>query len=111
MMYNISFYFILFLIYSIIGWILEVITVFIETKKIINRGFMLGPYCPIYGYSSIIMIFYLNHYKDNPLTVFLLAVIICSFVEYLISYIMENYFLPDGGIILIENSTSMEEYV
>lgn len=57
MMYNISFYFILFLIYSIIGWILEIITVFIETKKIINRGFMLGPYCPIYGYSSIIMIF------------------------------------------------------
>ena len=92
MMYNISFYFILFLIYSIIGWILEVITVFIETKKIINRGFMLGPYCPIYGYSSIIMIFYLNHYKDNPLTVFLLAVIICSFVEYLISYIMEKLF-------------------
>ena len=38
------------------------------------------------------MIFYLNHYKDNPLTVFLLAVIICSFVEYLISYIMEKLF-------------------
>lgn len=92
MMYNISFYFILFLIYSIIGWILEVITVFIGTKKFINRGFMLGPYCPIYGYSSIIMIFYLNHYKDNPLTVFLLSVIICSFVEYLISYIMEKLF-------------------
>lgn len=91
-MYNISFYFILFLIYSIIGWTLEVITSYVRHKKFINRGFMLGPYCPIYGYSSIIMIFYLNNYKDNILTVFLLAIVICSIVEYIISYIMEKMF-------------------
>ena len=91
-MYNISFYFILFLIYSLIGWTLEVITSYVRHKKFVNRGFMLGPYCPIYGYSSIIMIFYLNNYKDNALTVFLLAIVICSIVEYLISYIMEKMF-------------------
>lgn len=92
MIYKISFYFILFLIYSIIGWSMEVITSFIRHKKFVNRGFMLGPYCPIYGYSSIIMIFYLNNYKDNPLTVFLLAIVVCSVVEYLISYLMEKMF-------------------
>lgn len=92
MIYKISFYFILFLIYSIIGWSMEVITSFVRHKKFVNRGFMLGPYCPIYGYCSIIMIFYLNNYKDNPLTVFFLAVVICSIVEYLISYIMEKMF-------------------
>lgn len=86
------FYFLLFLIYSFIGWIIEVIVIGIEEKKFINRGFMIGPYCPIYGYSSIIMIFYLNHYKDNILTVFLLAIVICTTVEYLISLLMEKLF-------------------
>ncbi|HJJ19708.1 MAG TPA: putative ABC transporter permease [Bacilli bacterium] len=86
------FYFILFLIYSFIGWAMEVCVTFPKYKKFVNRGFMLGPYCPIYGYSSIIMILYLNHYKDNPLTVFLLAVVVCSFIEYMVSYFMEKIF-------------------
>ena len=85
-------YFLLFLIYSFIGWIMEICVTFYKSKKIINRGFLIGPYCPIYGYASIIMILYLNHYKDNPLTVFLLAVVICTFIEYIISYIMEKLF-------------------
>lgn len=87
-----SLYFILFLIYSFIGWSIEVCNSLIIEKKFINRGFLLGPYCPIYGYSSILMIFYLDRYKDNILTVFLLAVIVCSIIEYLISYIMEKLF-------------------
>ena len=71
---------------------MEVCVTFPKYKKFVNRGFMLGPYCPIYGYSSIIMILYLNHYKDNPLTVFLLAVVVCSFIEYMVSYVMEKIF-------------------
>lgn len=73
-------------------WIIEVIVVGTREKKFVNRGFMMGPYCPIYGYSSIIMVFYLDQYRDNILTVFLLAVIVCSFIEYVVSYIMEKLF-------------------
>ena len=91
-MEKICLFFILFLIYSIIGWCIEVVNSFIKEKKFVNRGFLLGPYCPIYGYSAIIMIFYLEQYRDNILTVFLLAVVICTFVEYLVSYIMEKLF-------------------
>ena len=87
-----SLYFILFLIYSFIGCLIEVVNSLITEKKFVNRGFMLGPYCPIYGYSAIIMILYLEQYKDNILTVFLLAVVVCSIVEYLVSYIMEKLF-------------------
>ena len=87
-----AFYFILFMIYSVIGWLIEIVAVGTEKKKFINRGFMIGPYLPIYGSSSIIMILYLNHYKDNIITVFLLAVIVCSIMEYLVSYIMEKMF-------------------
>ncbi|MGM9882155.1 MAG: putative ABC transporter permease [Bacilli bacterium] len=91
-MEKILFYFLLFLIYSSLGWLIEVIAVGFKEKKFINRGFLIGPYCPIYGIASIIMIFYLDHYKDNILTVFLLAVVVCTFVEYIVSYIMEKLF-------------------
>jgi len=87
-----SLYFILFLIYSFIGWLIEVINSLIIEKKFVNRGFMLGPYCPIYGSSAIIMIFYLERYVDNIITVFFLAVVVCSIMEYIVSYIMEKLF-------------------
>ena len=85
-------YFILFLIYSFLGWTIEVIVTFYKDKKFVNRGFLLGPYCPIYGFSSIVMILYLNRYCDSFITVFLLAVVVCSIIEYLVSYLMEKLF-------------------
>lgn len=45
-------YAMLFFIYSILGWLMEVILGIIENKKIVNRGFLIGPYCPIYGVRS-----------------------------------------------------------
>ena len=89
---NFLFYFFLFFIYSVIGWFVEVTYVYIGTKKFINRGFLIGPYIPIYGYSALIMALYLTQYKDNPLTVFLLAIFICTFIEYMISFNMEKLF-------------------
>ena len=89
---NFLFYFLLFFIYSVIGWFVEVTYVYIGTKKFINRGFLIGPYVPIYGYSALIMALYLTQYKDNPLTVFLLAIFICTFIEYMISFNMEKLF-------------------
>ena len=50
---SIQVYFLLFMIYSILGWCLEVICKLIDYKKFINRGFMVGPYCPIYGCGAI----------------------------------------------------------
>ena len=109
-------YFILFLIYSFVGWAIEVVVTFNKDKKFVNRGFLLGPYCPIYGFSSIIMILYLSRYRNSFVTVFLLAVVVCSIMEYLVSYIMENAVLVlrrriDGGIIVIGNLILMEECV
>ncbi|MBS5777997.1 MAG: putative ABC transporter permease [Acholeplasma sp.] len=78
--------------YSVIGWFVEVTYVYIGTKKFSNRGFLIGPYIPIYGYSALIMALYLTQYKDNPLTVFLLAIFICTFIEYMISFNMKKLF-------------------
>ena len=85
-------YFLLFYIYSMIGWIAEIIYATIKEKKVVNRGFLIGPYCPIYGCGAVLMILYLTQYKDNLVTVFLLSMFICCFLEYVTSYLMEKIF-------------------
>ena len=91
-MNEIYYYFLLFLIYSFIGWLIEVIGKLIEKHKFINRGFLIGPICPIYGHGYILMILTLSRYKDNPLTLFIYAIFICSLLEYFTSYFMEKIF-------------------
>ena len=88
------FYFAYFFLYSVIGWIFETCFVMLKSKdkKFVDRGFLVGPYCPIYGCGALIMIFYLTQYKDNALTVFILSLVICSILEYVTSYIMEKLF-------------------
>ena len=91
-MNEIYYYFLLFLIYSFIGWLIEVIGKLIEKHKFINRGFLIGPICPIYGHGCLLMILTLSRYKDNPLTLFIYAIFICSLLEYFTSYLMEKIF-------------------
>ena len=91
-MNEIYYYFLLFLIYSFIGWLIEVIGKLIEKHKFINRGFLIGPICPIYGHGCLLMILTLSRYKDNPLVLFVNAIFICSLLEYFTSYFMEKIF-------------------
>lgn len=64
----------------------------VELKKFINRGFLIGPYCPIYGWGCILIILLLNKYTDDPLVLFIMAIVICSILEYFTSYFMEKLF-------------------
>ncbi len=83
--------FLLFWFFSILGWILEVIVCSICDKRLVNRGFLIGPYCPIYGFGSLIMLL-ISPYKDHLFVCFILALTLCSTLEYLSSYIMEKLF-------------------
>lgn len=85
-------YIILFFIYSILGWLIEVIDVLIIDHKFTNRGFLLGPYCPIYGIGCLLIIYFLNDSVNDPLSLFLKAIIISSILEYFTSYLMEKIF-------------------
>ena len=91
-MKNSNFIFLLFIIYSFIGWCLEVILVLLTKKKFINRGFLIGPYCPIYGIGSLLVIYLLNNYLYEPITLFILSIVICSVIEYSVSLILEKLF-------------------
>ena len=92
MLYTVKIYFLLFISYSIIGWTIEVIGKLYELHRFINRGFLIGPYCPIYGYGGLLITLLLQKYVDDPLIVFILGVVICSILEYLTSYFMEKIF-------------------
>ncbi len=92
MIHTILFYFLLFIIYSFVGWVMEVIVFFFLEKKFINRGFLIGPYCPIYGVCSILMVLTFSQYTQVPFALFIMAAVLCTVVEYLTSYVMEKLF-------------------
>ena len=86
------YYFILFIFYSFCGWCIEEVVCSIAAKKIANRGFLIGPYCPIYGYASIFMILLLNRYNDDMFALFIMSAVLCTVLEYLTSLAMEKLF-------------------
>jgi len=87
-----QYYILLFFSMSMMGWLMEVICKLIEFRRFINRGFLLGPYCPIYGFGAVLITLLLSRHADEPLTVFVLGLVICGTLEYLTSYLMEKLF-------------------
>ncbi len=86
-------YILLFFFYSAAGWCLESLYCSIGEKRFVNRGFLAGPLCPIYGAAALVIIILIyNPFRDNPLAVFLLGIVLCDIVEYVTSYIMEKLF-------------------
>lgn len=92
MLYNLSKIFLLFIIYSFLGWLMETVACFLSTKKFTNRGFLLGPCCPIYGFGVLLIVILLHKYQKDPLILFIMAIIICSLLEYITSWLMEIIF-------------------
>lgn len=87
-----KYYFSLFIIYSFIGWTMEVVWNLFTDKKLVNRGFLIGPYCPIYGVGCLLLIILLGKFKSEPVLLFFMSIIVCSILEYSTSYIMEKLF-------------------
>lgn len=82
-----------FFIYAIIGWILEVAFHVITQAKFINRGFLSGPYCPIYGFGALAVIGFLNLIGDeNKLFLFLSAMVISTLLELITGFLLEKIF-------------------
>ena len=89
---NLTYYFLLFIIYSVFGWVLEVTCKLYDEKKFINRGFLIGPYCPIYGCGAILITCLLYRYSYDPLILFIMTTIGCGILEYITSFIMEKLY-------------------
>jgi len=83
-------YFLLFFICSIIGWIFEVIQYLIIEQKFTNRGFLYGPYLPVYGVGALIVTFFLKNFKKKALMILILSMFLCGILEYFSGFILDN---------------------
>ncbi|WP_236879572.1 glycerol-3-phosphate acyltransferase, partial [Clostridioides difficile] len=84
-------YILYFFIYSFLGWTVESIGCSIASKRIINRGFLNGPICPVYGFGAVIVISLLGRF-NNVVIVFLLGMILTTILEYFTGFILETLF-------------------
>ncbi|MDD3392688.1 MAG: putative ABC transporter permease [Bacilli bacterium] len=91
-MYIFLFYFLFFIIYSFIGWLAEVVSAIINDHKFTNRGFLIGPYCPIYGNAALLLYLLFQNYFNDLFVIFLISFFFGSLFEYVTSYIMEKIF-------------------
>lgn len=84
--------FLLFIIYAFLGWIVEIINNVVVFKKFVNRGFLIGPYCPIYGVGGLIATIFLTKYKESIIVLFVMSMFLFALLEYFTSYLMEKLF-------------------
>lgn len=85
-------YYLLLMIYAVCGWFIEVTGKYFQYHRFINRGFLIGPYCPIYGWGAVAITILLKRYTYNPILLFIMSMVICSILEYATSYFMEKFF-------------------
>ena len=92
-MYNLLYLYLRFMIYSVLGYIIETISIYIKYRKLtLHRGFFIGPYLPIFGFGGLIINYFLSKYENDYLALFTLGMVFCTILEYLSSYILEKIF-------------------
>lgn len=111
--YSISSLIILFFSYSFIGWLWEMFLHIIFDGEIINRGFLHGPWLPIYGSGALLILILLRKFRLNPIKEFFYTISLCGFIEFFTGYFLEKiynmrwwdyqgYFLNLKGLICAE---------
>ena len=85
--------FLIFILFSFIGWICEVIYVGVTSAhKFVNRGFLHGPLCPVYGFGGVVILMLPPSLYATWIPLFFASMILCTTVEYFVSWLMEKLF-------------------
>ena len=85
----------LFFVYAFAGWCMEVILKYRQYHRFINRGFLTGPVCPIYGCGAVLITLVIGNLasvESGLVMTFALSFVICGAVEYLTSLVLEKIF-------------------
>ena len=90
--YSITDIIFLFFIYSFIGWLWETIYCSIRDKKFAYRGFLAGPYCPVYGFAVATVLIGTKPFQNNLLGLFISGMLIATIFEFLAGWFLENFF-------------------
>lgn len=81
-----------YLIYSVLGWVVEVVYHVIKQGKIVNRGYLNGPVCPIYGIGMVAVITCLQQYSDNNYMIFIGGMVLATAIEFVGGYALFHFF-------------------
>ena len=91
-MYEVSLVLLYLAFYSFLGWVAEVLFVFATTRHLQNRGFLTGPFVPIYGFGALALIYLVSPYITNPFLVFAASVVVSSVLEYVTHLALDKIF-------------------
>ena len=89
--YTLVTYVLMFFIFSFVGWFWEVILHLIQFGDFVNRGTLLGPWLPIYGWGGVITLYVLKRFKKRPKVYFIASIILCGILEYFTSWYLEFF--------------------
>lgn len=81
--------FLYFMIYAFLGWCMETVYCSICERRLVPRGFLLGPICPIYGVGVLMMICWFAPFMDNPPLFYVVATVCMSAWEYFVGWFLE----------------------
>lgn len=81
-----------FILYAIIGYMLEVIYAALVLGKFVNRGFLNGPWCPIYGFGMVIVALTLKPVSSSLIALFIGSVLVTSIIEFVTGFVLEKVF-------------------
>ena len=80
------------LVYSVLGWCTEVAYAALHRGRFVNRGFLNGPVCPIYGFGMLIVLLVLEPVKENLALLFFGSALFCSALEFAVGWALEKLF-------------------
>ena len=82
----------IFFVYAFLGWCTEVSFAALTSGRFVNRGFLNGPVCPIYGVGVVIVLFFLDPLRGNTFLLFLGSVLLTSLLEWVTGFVLEKIF-------------------
>ena len=79
-------------IYSVAGWVYESTLCSVQERKLVNRGFLNGPLCPVYGVGSVVVLLVIGNLQNNIPALFLAGLVLTCTVEYMTAWLLETLF-------------------
>lgn len=81
-----------FFVVSMIGWIWEVVLIWVQYGDLSNRGMLYGPWLPIYGSGGVLMIWMKERLPGKWWVFFLTSMAACGVIEYVVSWVLEKVY-------------------
>ena len=82
----------MFAVYSVLGWVTEVVFFALKTGEFVNRGFLNGPVCPLYGFGVVGVVILMLPIQDNTVLLFLGSMVFCTLIEFITGLVLKYLF-------------------